>query len=156
MNWDAIGAIAELIGAVAVVATLIFLAFQLRANTKSNRATARSATVGWSSSFARSLYQDPTSFKQYQQVMDDPDSADEDVRARVLFFVFEITKMQEVTYLQFRDGVLDQEIWDTAKTQISSNLPRPGYRMFWTALRNLYAQSFRTVVDEMIATEDGT
>ena len=30
MNWDAIGAIAELVGAAAVVASLSFLAFELR------------------------------------------------------------------------------------------------------------------------------
>ena len=30
MNWDAIGAVAELIGAVAVLITLVFLTLQLR------------------------------------------------------------------------------------------------------------------------------
>ncbi len=34
MNWDAIGAVGELIGAILVGATLIYLAFQLRQNTK--------------------------------------------------------------------------------------------------------------------------
>ena len=34
MNWDAIGAIAELIGAIVVVITLIYLSVQLRQNTK--------------------------------------------------------------------------------------------------------------------------
>ena len=32
MNWDAIGAIGEVIGAVAVFVTLIYLAYQLRQN----------------------------------------------------------------------------------------------------------------------------
>ena len=34
MNWDAIGAVGEFIGAILVGATLIYLAFQLRQNTK--------------------------------------------------------------------------------------------------------------------------
>ena len=34
MNWDAIGAIGEVVGATAVVLTLIYLAVQLRVNTK--------------------------------------------------------------------------------------------------------------------------
>ena len=33
MNWEAAGAIGEIVGAVAVIATLIFLAFQIRQNT---------------------------------------------------------------------------------------------------------------------------
>jgi hypothetical protein len=34
MNWDAIGAIAEAIGALAVIITLVYLTFQLRQNTR--------------------------------------------------------------------------------------------------------------------------
>ncbi len=34
MNWDAIGASAELVGALATVATLAYLALQIRQNTK--------------------------------------------------------------------------------------------------------------------------
>jgi hypothetical protein len=34
MNWIAIGTIAEVIGAVAVVASVIYLAFQVRENTR--------------------------------------------------------------------------------------------------------------------------
>ena len=48
MNWDAAGAIGEIIGAVAVVATLAFLALQIRQGHRMQRdsnALARSAAV---------------------------------------------------------------------------------------------------------------
>ena len=34
MNWDAIGAVGEIIGALAVVVTLAYLAVQIRASTR--------------------------------------------------------------------------------------------------------------------------
>ena len=34
MNWEAIGAVGEVVGAIAVVATLVYLATQIRQNTK--------------------------------------------------------------------------------------------------------------------------
>ena len=40
MNWEAIGAIGEIVGAVAVVATLAYLAVQLRHNTKNVQSSA--------------------------------------------------------------------------------------------------------------------
>ena len=44
MNWDAIGAIGEIIGAAGVISTLIYLAIQIRQNTTAmNRATVRQA-----------------------------------------------------------------------------------------------------------------
>ena len=43
MNWEAIGAIGEIIGAVAVVVTLAYLAIQIRNNTQIARSATRQA-----------------------------------------------------------------------------------------------------------------
>ena len=40
MNWDALGAIGEVVGAIAVVATLAYLAVQIRQNNKLSQTTA--------------------------------------------------------------------------------------------------------------------
>lgn len=39
MNWDALSTIVEFVGAVAVVGSLLFLAFETRKNTKTARAS---------------------------------------------------------------------------------------------------------------------
>ncbi len=41
MNWTAIGAIGELVGGVAVIGTLVYLAMQIRQNTKMNASAIR-------------------------------------------------------------------------------------------------------------------
>jgi hypothetical protein len=41
MNWEAIGALGEVVGAAAVVLTLVFLAIQLRQNTIATRESNR-------------------------------------------------------------------------------------------------------------------
>lgn len=38
MNWEAIGAVGEILGAAGVIATLVYLAVQIRQNTRSNQA----------------------------------------------------------------------------------------------------------------------
>ncbi len=38
MDWESIGAIGEVIGAAGVIATLVYLAIQIRLNTNSTRA----------------------------------------------------------------------------------------------------------------------
>lgn len=45
MNWEAIGAIGELGGAVAVVVTLFYLTAQIRQSTKATRASSRQALI---------------------------------------------------------------------------------------------------------------
>ena len=48
MNWDAVGAVGEVVGAVAVVATLLFVARDIRQNSKSLAISAlRDTTAQW-------------------------------------------------------------------------------------------------------------
>ncbi|MEQ8692338.1 MAG: hypothetical protein RIC89_16080 [Pseudomonadales bacterium] len=56
MNWDALGAIAELLGAIAVLATLAYLAIQIRQNShfieSSVYQSTNDAFIGWFSTMA--------------------------------------------------------------------------------------------------------
>ena len=52
MNWDAIGATGEVLGAIAVVATLIYLAIQIRENTRASKSEAfRDSVALWNDVF---------------------------------------------------------------------------------------------------------
>ncbi len=57
MNWEAIGAIGEIAGALAVVITLIFLTIQLRQNTRSVDES-RNATVSQLYQFRANMHMD--------------------------------------------------------------------------------------------------
>ncbi len=45
MNWEAIGAIAEAVGAAGVIASLVYLGTQIRSNTRAAKATAYQQTL---------------------------------------------------------------------------------------------------------------
>ena len=45
MNWEAIGAVGEAVGAIAVVVTLAYLAMQIRQNTDATRAASHHAVI---------------------------------------------------------------------------------------------------------------
>ena len=46
MNWEAIGAIAETLGAIGVIASLVYLAGQIRQNTRSIRGATYQDLIG--------------------------------------------------------------------------------------------------------------
>jgi hypothetical protein len=53
MNWDAIGAIGETVGAVAVVISLVYLAIQMRSQNRETRlSTINSSLTTWNSLMA--------------------------------------------------------------------------------------------------------
>ena len=59
MDWIAVGAIAELVGAVAVVITLIYLADQVRNNTRMARRASTAEAVAAIRTFSVSLVDNP-------------------------------------------------------------------------------------------------
>ena len=59
MNWEAIGAVAEFVGAVAVVITLIYLISQLRQNTKALRSSSYGSIHQQEDNFLADMARDP-------------------------------------------------------------------------------------------------
>jgi hypothetical protein len=59
MNWDAIGAIAEALGAFGVIASLIYLATQLKSNAVASAVEAKLTTTGFMTEFNRDLILNP-------------------------------------------------------------------------------------------------
>jgi hypothetical protein len=55
MNWDAIGAIAELLGAVGVIASLVYLATQIRQSREQMGENTRALRAGTYQQFQREL-----------------------------------------------------------------------------------------------------
>ena len=82
MNWAAIGAIAELVGAVAVVVTLADLATQVRQSNLSARVASRQEMAHHYSDFADGLIQNPDTNRIYRTGIADGELSEE---GQVLF-----------------------------------------------------------------------
>jgi len=59
MNWDAIGAIAEALGAIGVIASLVYLATQLKSNAIASAVDAKLTTTRFMTEFNRDLILNP-------------------------------------------------------------------------------------------------
>jgi hypothetical protein len=90
MNWEALGAIAELRGAIGVIATLFYLASQIRQNTKSIRASTFQETMRDISSLADLTTQHPEVARAYLTGMNDLASPPADDRVRFGAFMLSI------------------------------------------------------------------
>jgi len=150
MTLSDLANIAEIVGSIAVVISLGYLAIQVRQNTKSVRnSTLQSNTALWSSlltnlaepgiveAYAAGISGTPdTRPLQYTQFF---------LICRGLFVAF------ENQYYQFREGALDQETYEGYERAISQQLLAfPGFRLWWRQSRNVFSPKFVAHVDEMI------
>ena len=88
MNWDALGAIGELVGALAVIVTLIYIAAQVRENTKSLKGFSVDSALNASLNVTSDLTGDAELGQLWASGMEAWDGLDERERTRLIFLLF--------------------------------------------------------------------
>lgn len=74
MTWEAAGALGEIIGAIAVIATLVYLTIQVRESVRASRAVAVTDATAAVQAWYLELGSNPGSGKLFRDGMTNPDS----------------------------------------------------------------------------------
>ena len=151
MNWDALGAIGEVVGAIAVVVTLIYLAVQIRQNTSSIRAsTLQSNTNVWASTFT--AIADEELARVYAIGSLGSPEAKPIAYTQFFFLCKAMFVGFEDQYYQYRQGTLDENIYLGYERSIALQaLAFPGVQAWWRQTRDTYSPEFVARIDKMIA-----
>ena len=151
MNWEAVGAISQIVGTVLVGITLIYLAIQLRQNTsalKSSTFLAISALMG-STMEIWATHPDLTPLLIKAQAGLDKLSPDE--RARFGFVMMMAYRRVETVVVQRHLGSIDPELTEGFERSALSVLHSKGVRQWWDASKDAFSNVFAAWVDEKIA-----
>jgi hypothetical protein len=111
VNWEAISAIGQLVGALAVVISLIYLANEVRNNAHATRHAAMRATLDSFNRLAQQLTQDPDLAGLFYRGCDDFESLEGVDRARFGWFMHQMFRNMEDVYHQHLKGHLDPHLW---------------------------------------------
>jgi hypothetical protein len=153
MNWDALGAIGEIVGAAGVIASLIYLAIQVRQGTKATRldtaVRVMETTVSLTDPLTRSREFSHLTFGALQG--DPLDGAGDRVHVHAWFFA--CLKTIENAHYLFEHEVLEEEVWHNWRDWWSYWLRMPGFRLYWTDRRHVFRPSFQSVVDGWLTTD---
>jgi hypothetical protein len=127
MDWEAVGALGEIFGAIAVVATLGYLAVQTRQNTSATHANTRQAILDSDQQFLTYLMDHPSidSLRYAEEL-----SEDERTRLGVFFLTF--ARMRESNWRQHQAGALDVDTWNSYANSIGLVLGSVNGRKWWT------------------------
>ena len=150
MNWEAIGAIGEIIGALAVFITLAYLAIQIRQNTKTVQASALDSSMNGISAIREKIIESPEVSDLFLKGNTDPDSLSdsESLRFRMLYTNIYWSALN--LYNQSKYAEISENIWDCQRPVILRMLDPPGGRWFWKNYRNEFEESFAREIDQIL------
>ena len=147
MTIQDLGSIGELVGAIATVGTLLYLAIQIRANTKAARGSTLQSTVQFSANWVESLYRDPELALVFDRGRENSDSLSEAEHARFFYIMIGLVRMAQNVHYQFDQGLMSKDIWDGYCESILRLLEQPGSRQWWEENAARFSSSFRTFLD---------
>lgn len=126
MNWEIASAMGEILGAIAVVVTVGYLAVQTRQNTAAMRASTRQAILDSDQQLIAYLLQNP----DMEELRFKPELSDQE-QARLAYFLVLFTRMREVNWMQYHDKVLDEVTWSSYSKTVGAMLGTEHGRRWW-------------------------
>ena len=151
MNWEAIGSIGEIVGAIAVFLTLVYLAIQIRQNTKSVQAAAIDSTISQVNQIRTSVFSDPEVANMYRRGNDNPESLTDDEKLRYRLLLHNILLAESNVFAQADFTGLSDSTWKTQIPIVSRVIMSPGGRWFWNTHRDEFEESFRQIIDNILS-----
>lgn len=153
MNWEAIGAVGEIMGAIAVVATLFYLASQIRQNTNALKADSRRAALEGGHTVLFSMVQHPELVADIIK----PEALDDEERIRLSAYLFATLRNGEFAWGQHRGGAIDNEQWATEANVIRFVFDSQRTRDWWKRIgRDTFGAEFAEFVDGVINANEPT
>jgi len=147
MDWDAIGAIGEVVGAIAVFITLLYLAAQIRQNSQAVKNSAAQTLLSEANASLRVASSDPGTARAVilgQTLFDDLSEAE---RAQFIVWIFSWMRTIEQAYFQYIQGYIDEEIWEGQEAHLRQAIHSPAISRWWSFRRSFYSQRFQNYVD---------
>ena len=152
MNWNAIGAIGQVVAATAVVISIIYLAIQIRQNTRSTKLEAeRDIALGLAKSLQDAA---PTTLPGiFVRGSTDPTNATEEELAQFGFFVLGFFRIVQHAHDQRIEGNLSDRSWESVQTFLVTQLRAPGIRAMWKIRGDTYKPEFQAFVNSLAIDE---
>lgn len=152
MNWDAIGAVGEILGAIAVLASLIYLASQVKASTRFARSEAETEyQVRWNA-MMDGLIGTVERASIFRRGMHGFAHLEPDERVMLMNGLGKMVDVQRIGMRMHAKGLLDHDLYEAGNNAAASILRSPGGREFWAEMSGFYIH--RAFIEELMARED--
>jgi hypothetical protein len=142
--------IAQLIGVVAVIVSLVYLAMQLRQNNKMIRLGTLHDISSLYVTCMLTISHDQESTDLWVKGLAQYDDLGPDQRSRFVFFAGATVRTLAEQFYQWEQGALDPSTWEGMKGLVEDFAQYPGFRAYWGLRGHQFSPGFRNYVETTI------
>ena len=154
MNWEAIGAVGEIVGAVAVVLTLIYLAVQVRHNARAAEDASFRDTFSASNAHLASMAEEPNAeiilkgLRKFSSLNSKEKYIFDNLMGGLLVYT-------ESTYIANKAHFMSDETMENWSFYLQTRLlAYPGWQEWWKLSKGIYIPPVQEWIDKQLAKTD--
>ena len=153
MNWDAVGAIAEVVASVGVIVSLIYLAIQIRAQTEEKEVSTTSETVSMLDAWYQSISGDEVLASIFVKGLRDFEDLNSVETVRFNFLMVRFFWMGNAITKRRQMGHIDDSTFEGMMWSWEGLCKYPGVRAWWSTREQAFDSEFRAFVSKLMARE---
>jgi len=150
LNIQDLGSIGEVVAAIATVATLVYLAIQIRSNTIAMRAAAAQSVHETFASWYHLLAADAKLAQLVTDGLRDYAGLSETDKARFVATFMAFLSYSQDAFIKWREGSLSAELWRGWELVMMNLVNAPGGKEFWGERGYCFGDEFQDHVENDI------
>ena len=151
MNWEAVSGIAEIVGVIVVVISLLYVGVQIRQNTRATRYQATQNLVAGMSDAHFPISSDGEFAAIARKGGYDRSSLTDDEQLRYNMWMFSLFNQYDFAYHKYKAGELDEIIWKKLEYEVPRWIASlPGVREWWEQDKERMSRDFVNYVEKRV------
>lgn len=154
MSWDAISAISQAVGSVAVVLSVLYLAVQVHQSNRVAKVAAQDAAAAAVRDVTNTFMDNAEMARIWRIGLENLGSLSVDDQARFFHGTHQFLKAFETIHYHHVNGLMDEQMWAGWQELLRHYIASPGIRHYWNLRGALFSERFRQYIAVMHPPDD--
>ena len=146
---EALGNIGGFLGGIGVMITLIYLAVEIKMNSRSVKAGAAQSVVQSLATAYSTTAMSPELCHIIVIGSKNPDTLSEQQHAQLYMWLTSWFRLVELAYFHYKVGNIPDTTWNGQLAHLKSALATPSIQQFWDSRNEIYSEEFRGFVSKL-------
>jgi hypothetical protein len=146
MNWDEVSAIAQVIGSVAVVFSVLYLAIQVHQSTRISKLAAQDAAATALRDVTKPFAENSELARIWQLGLEDLKALSAEEQTRFFHSTYQFLKAYETIHFHHVYGLMDEQIWQGWCGLLRHYIFSPGFEHYWRVRHDLFSTRFQQFI----------
>jgi hypothetical protein len=151
MNWDAISAISQLVGSIAVVFSVLYLAVQVHRSTRVAKLATQDAAATALRDVTKPFMENADLERIWRVGLEDIGALTIEERTRFFHAAYQFLKAFETIHFHYTYGLMDKQLWEGWQGLLRHYVAAPGMAHYWQVRPDVFSERFRNFVNSLEA-----